>query len=124
MDQQRHPPYSSDFTPTEDSPTVASRWTRKIVAFHSPQLVTAAATIVRDLVIQALPRTPAQARIHVILDFNEDGVRIEVRDPNTPAPRTGLEVASVSEITRSLGSISRTGEHIVWAELRTLATAR
>lgn len=115
--------YEQTLPPTDDAPDIAALWAREAALTLLPDVADDAARVARDLVAQAIPRTPATATIRATIDLGERGLRIEVRDPNHAARRTGMEIASVTGVTRTLWTEARPGEHLAGAELRSALAA-
>ncbi|MBP2704360.1 hypothetical protein JOL79_11105 [Microbispora sp. RL4-1S] len=95
------------------------RWARTTARQHHPALADECERIIARLVADAVPRTPADGLIKVVIIPSLTGLRIEVGDPGDPVPSgAGSEWAEVSTLAASFGA-SRTAQgHRAWAELR------
>ncbi len=111
--------------PNSDAPDLAATWARGMAVAEWPQYADAAATLARDLVSQALPTEPPAAGAHIQLSVgitDEGSLRVEVNTPpGIRRHRSGMEWASVYEVTRSFGTTSSPEGHLAWAEVREVA---
>lgn len=111
------PPFLS-LPPTDDSPDVAARWAHEVALARLSSVADDAREVTRNLVKQAIPRTPADQMIQVTI-VTDTLLRVEVRDPNQPCACDGLWLGESTLITRSMGTEATTdGVHLAWAELR------
>jgi hypothetical protein len=109
--------YRTSLPPSPDSPSVAAAWARGIALAERPALADPAERLARDLVAQAVRRTPLGGQIQASVTM-ADGLRIEVRDPGGPDPAPGPESATISAITTTFGSEAGPDGHMAWAEVK------
>jgi hypothetical protein len=110
--------YEQSLPPTAEAPEIAASWAREAALALLPEVADDAEKVARDLVAQAIPRTWAGEQIHTTISLGETGLRIEVRDPNRTATRTGVEIRDISMVTRSLWTEAGPEGHLAGAELR------
>ena len=114
--------YDQSLPPTSDSIESAGIWVRGIARQLRPDLADRAEKATRQLVSQAIRRTPADQLVHVHVEAADDGLLIEVRDPYRSWPmESGPEWRELSSVEASFGARRDEMGHVAWTHLRTFA---
>lgn len=110
--------YQQSLPAAEGSIASAGMWARNVAATKRPELVEQTERIARDLVTQAVRRTPTGELITAQIKVSPSGLHIEVRCP-APIEQDGApEWSDISTVTMSFGTRHDSAGHSAWADLR------